>query len=159
MKATTFEEILVKGKPLPVSVAPVPPPFGLLDSGFVVSRTSHRRAPPNVVGPASVTKRVAFCESPVPLLTMAPAPFTPVPCAVIGSALLVIAIQVVLQVLIGCLGFDADWPAAPGSFVASLLLGAAAFAALGLALSAAVKSAVPAKRPRKRLDRVVRRSW
>jgi ABC-2 type transport system permease protein len=61
--------------------------------------------------------------------------------AVIASTLLVIAIQVVLQLLIGGFALDAGWPAAPGSFVAALLIGAAAFAALGLALSAVVKSA------------------
>jgi ABC-2 type transport system permease protein len=71
---------------------------------------------------------------------------TPMPpavyiAAVIGSTVLVIALEVVAQVLIGRFLLDAAWPASAGSLVAALVLGAAAFAALGLAITGAVKSA------------------
>jgi ABC-2 type transport system permease protein len=61
--------------------------------------------------------------------------------AVIGSLLIVIALQAALQVLIGYFLLDADWPASPGSFVAVLALGAASFAALGLAITTVVRTA------------------
>ena len=61
--------------------------------------------------------------------------------AVIGSLLIDIALQAVLQVLIGYFLLDADWPASPGSFVAVLALGAASFAALGLAITTVVRTA------------------
>jgi ABC-2 type transport system permease protein len=52
----------------------------------------------------------------------------------------VIALQAAAQVLIGRFVLDADWPASPGSFVVALVLGAAAFAALGLAITTVVRS-------------------
>jgi ABC-2 type transport system permease protein len=61
--------------------------------------------------------------------------------AVIGSEVIVIALQVVAQLLVGRLLFDADWPRAPGSFALAVALGAAALAALGVAVTAAVRSA------------------
>ena len=61
--------------------------------------------------------------------------------AVVTSTLVVIALQVVAQVLVGRFLLDASWPAAPGSFVLALLVGAVAFAALGLAVTAVVRSA------------------
>jgi ABC-2 type transport system permease protein len=61
--------------------------------------------------------------------------------AVIGSMVIVIALQVVAQVLIGRFLLDAAWPASPGSFVVVILLGAAAFAALGLAVTTIVRTA------------------
>jgi ABC-2 type transport system permease protein len=61
--------------------------------------------------------------------------------AVIGSLLIVIALQAALQVLIGYFLLDADWPASPASFVAVLALGAASFAALGLAITTVVRTA------------------
>ena len=71
---------------------------------------------------------------------------TPLPPAVylaamIASTLIVIALEAVAQVAIGHFLLDAAWPAAPGSLVAALLLGATVFAALGLALTAVVRSA------------------
>src|SRR6185295_3642162 len=84
MKATMLEETLLSVTPLPARNAPVPPPPGL-DAG-AGSRISHRRAPPNVVDPVKVTNRNALVLSPGPLFTMAPAPPTPAPLAVIGSA-------------------------------------------------------------------------
>jgi ABC-2 type transport system permease protein len=71
---------------------------------------------------------------------------TPLPpatylAAVIGSIVIVIALQVVAQLLIGVFLLDADWPAAPGSFAFAILLGAAAFAALGIAVTALVRTA------------------
>ena len=61
--------------------------------------------------------------------------------AVIASTVIVIALQVVAQLLIGRYLLDADWPSAPGSFAAALLFGAAAFAALGIAITVFVRSA------------------
>ena len=70
---------------------------------------------------------------------------TPLPAAAylaaaVASTLVVIAIQTVVQILIGRYLIDASLPAAPGAFAVALLLGAAAFAALGLAMTAAVRS-------------------
>jgi ABC-2 type transport system permease protein len=71
---------------------------------------------------------------------------TPLPpaiylAAVIGSTLIVIALETIAQILLGRYVLDAHWPASPFSFAIALLLGAAAFAALGLAITAAVRSA------------------
>jgi ABC-2 type transport system permease protein len=60
--------------------------------------------------------------------------------AVISSMVIVIALQAVAQVLIGRFLLDAAWPASPGSFVVVVAVGAAAFAALGLAVTTIVKS-------------------
>lgn len=70
---------------------------------------------------------------------------TPLPAwvylgAVIGSTLLVIALEVAAQLLIGRLLLDADLPD-PAPFVAAVLLGTVTFAALGLALTGVVRSA------------------
>ena len=67
IKAMTFVETLVRSLLLPIKKAPTPP-FGL-EAGLG-SRTSHRVAPPKVVGPVSVTKRVAVVLSVGPLLTI-----------------------------------------------------------------------------------------
>jgi ABC-2 type transport system permease protein len=61
--------------------------------------------------------------------------------AVIGSTVVVVALQVVVQILIGRFVLDAHWPESPLSFSAAILLGAAAFAALGLAVSALIRTA------------------
>jgi ABC-2 type transport system permease protein len=61
--------------------------------------------------------------------------------AVIGSMVIVIALQVVAQLLIGRYVLDADWPSAPGAFAFAILFGAAAFAALGVAITIVVRSA------------------
>jgi ABC-2 type transport system permease protein len=71
---------------------------------------------------------------------------TPMPpavylAAVIASVLVVISIEVTAQVLIGRFLLDADWPASALALVGSVALGAASFAALGLAISGLVKSA------------------
>lgn len=71
---------------------------------------------------------------------------TPLPsvvylAAVIVSELIVIAIQVVAQILIGRFLLDAGWPASVGGLIVALLLGAVAFASLGLAVTALVRSA------------------
>jgi ABC-2 type transport system permease protein len=71
---------------------------------------------------------------------------TPLPAsvylsAVIASTLVVIALQVVLQLLVGRFLLDADLPQAPVSFVGAVILGVAAFAALGLAISGVVRNA------------------
>jgi ABC-2 type transport system permease protein len=60
--------------------------------------------------------------------------------AVITSMVIVIALQAVAQVLIAGLLLDAAWPASPASFVIVLVIGAAAFAALGLAVTTIVKT-------------------
>ncbi len=61
--------------------------------------------------------------------------------AVIGSEMIVIGLQVIAQLLIGRYLLDAEWPAAPGSFAFAVLLGAAAFSALGLAITTVVRTA------------------
>jgi ABC-2 type transport system permease protein len=61
--------------------------------------------------------------------------------AVIVSMVTVIALQATAQVLIGHFLLDADWPASPASFVVVLLIGTAAFAALGLAVTTVVRTA------------------
>jgi ABC-2 type transport system permease protein len=60
--------------------------------------------------------------------------------AVIASMVIVIALQAAAQVLIGRFLLDADWPASPASFVAVLVIGAASFAALGLAVTTVVRT-------------------
>jgi ABC-2 type transport system permease protein len=71
---------------------------------------------------------------------------TPLPTAIylgalIASTLVVIALSACAQLLVGRVLLDAHLPAAPGSFALALLLGAVAFAALGLAFTGAVRSA------------------
>lgn len=61
--------------------------------------------------------------------------------AVIASTVIVIALQVLAQVLIGRFVLDAEAPEAVGSVAAAVALGAAAFAALGLAITGFVRSA------------------
>jgi ABC-2 type transport system permease protein len=61
--------------------------------------------------------------------------------AVIASMVIVIALQVVAQLLIGRYLFDADWPEAPGSFALTVAIGSASFAALGVAVTTVVRSA------------------
>jgi ABC-2 type transport system permease protein len=60
--------------------------------------------------------------------------------AVIASTVIVIALQAAAQVLIGRFLLEADWPASPASFVAVLVIGAASFAALGLAVTTLVRT-------------------
>jgi ABC-2 type transport system permease protein len=61
--------------------------------------------------------------------------------AVIGSTVLVIAVQVIAQLLLGVYLLDADWPEQPGLFAFAILVGAAAFAALGITITALVRTA------------------
>ena len=60
--------------------------------------------------------------------------------AVIASTVTVIALQVVAQLLLGVYLLDADWPERPGPLVVAILLGAAAFAALGIAVTTLVRT-------------------
>ncbi len=71
---------------------------------------------------------------------------TPLPPAlyfasVLASTLLVFAVQAVALVTLGKLLFDAEIPSRLGSLAFTLLLGAAAFAALGVALASLIRSA------------------
>ncbi len=61
--------------------------------------------------------------------------------AVIGSTVFVIALEVVAQLLLGIYVLDADWPERPLQLTFVILLGAAAFAALGIAITTAVRTA------------------
>jgi ABC-2 type transport system permease protein len=61
--------------------------------------------------------------------------------AVIGSTVLVIALQVLAQLLLGVYLLDADWPERPGLLAFAIVVGAAAFAALGVAITVAVRTA------------------
>lgn len=70
---------------------------------------------------------------------------TPLPpatylAATIASTLIAIALQTVAQLAIGRYALGAALPQAPASFALALLVGAASFAALGLAVTAAVRS-------------------
>ena len=60
--------------------------------------------------------------------------------AVIASTVTVIALQVVAQLLLGVYLLDADWPERPAPLVVAILLGAAAFAALGIAVTTLVRT-------------------
>jgi ABC-2 type transport system permease protein len=60
--------------------------------------------------------------------------------AVIASTVIVIALQVVAQLLLGVFLLDADWPGRPAPLVVAILLGAAAFAALGIAVTTLVRT-------------------
>jgi ABC-2 type transport system permease protein len=60
--------------------------------------------------------------------------------AVIASIVIVIALQAAAQVLIGRFLLDAGQSASPASFVAVLVIGAASFAALGLAVTTLVRT-------------------
>jgi ABC-2 type transport system permease protein len=61
--------------------------------------------------------------------------------AVIASELIVIAIEAVAMILIGHFLLDAGLPQAPGGLAVAVVLGAATFAALGLAVTGLVRSA------------------
>jgi ABC-2 type transport system permease protein len=70
---------------------------------------------------------------------------TPLPggvylAATIVSMLVTIAIMTVAQLVIGRYVIDADLPSSWPAFIVALLLGAATFSALGLAMTAAVRS-------------------
>jgi ABC-2 type transport system permease protein len=71
---------------------------------------------------------------------------TPLPpatyiAAVLGSTLIVFALQTALLVVLGRVLFSVPFPSLWLSLVLTCLLGAAAFAAMGLAITAAVRSA------------------
>lgn len=61
--------------------------------------------------------------------------------AVIGSTVVVITLQVAAQLLLGVYLLDADWPERPLPFAFAILTGAAAFAALGIAVTTIVRTA------------------
>jgi ABC-2 type transport system permease protein len=61
--------------------------------------------------------------------------------AVIGSTVIVIGLQVVAQLLLGVFALDAEWPERPALLVFAILTGAAAFAALGIAITTVVRTA------------------
>jgi ABC-2 type transport system permease protein len=61
--------------------------------------------------------------------------------AVIGSTLVVIGLEVIAQLLLGVYVLGAEWPDQPAVFGAAILIGTAAFAALGIAVTTAVKTA------------------
>jgi ABC-2 type transport system permease protein len=71
---------------------------------------------------------------------------TPLPtetflASVIGSTLVVIALGALAQVVVGRFVVDAGWPERPAELALALLVGAACFAALGLALTGVIRSA------------------
>ena len=70
---------------------------------------------------------------------------TPMPtpaylAAVIGSAFVVVGIQLIGLLLLGRYVVDAEWPSSPGVLVGAVLLGTAVFAALGLAITTPIRS-------------------
>jgi ABC-2 type transport system permease protein len=71
---------------------------------------------------------------------------TPLPpvtymCAVLGSTVIVFAIQTVIIIVLGHVLYDVGWPGQPVSLLLTLALGAACFAALGLAITGFVRTA------------------
>lgn len=60
--------------------------------------------------------------------------------ALIASTLAVMALETIAQLLVGRFLLDAGWPTSPLSFALTIVLGVAAFAALGLAVTGFVKS-------------------
>jgi ABC-2 type transport system permease protein len=71
---------------------------------------------------------------------------TPLPtgvylAATVASTLVVIALQVAAQLVVGLAVLDAERPSAPLGFLVALVVGAAVFAALGLAVTGLVRSA------------------
>lgn len=101
--------------------------------GFGVVATAYAGLAINVVirRESGVLKRVR--GTPLPPSTYL--------AATIVSTLVVIAIEVAIQLLIGRFVIDAGWPAELGGLVVALLLGAVSFAALGLATTGLVRSA------------------
>jgi ABC-2 type transport system permease protein len=74
-------------------------------------------------------------------LRATPLPASTYLAAVLGSIVLVFALEAVLMIAIGRLAFDTTLPERPVSLALALLLGAVAFAALGVGLSGLVRSA------------------
>jgi ABC-2 type transport system permease protein len=74
-------------------------------------------------------------------LRATPLPASTYLAAVLGSIVLVFALEAVLMIAIGRLAFDTALPERPVSLALALLLGAVAFAALGVGLSGLVRSA------------------
>ena len=71
---------------------------------------------------------------------------TPLPgwlylACLLGSNLIVFAIQSLGVVVLAVLVYDADWPGRPLSLVAALLIGAAGFTGLGVGAAALIRSA------------------
>jgi ABC-2 type transport system permease protein len=73
-------------------------------------------------------------------LRATPAPAAAYLSATVVSMLIVFALQIVGLGLLGLVFYDAELPAAVGSFVASLALGAVAFTAMGIAGAAVIRS-------------------
>jgi ABC-2 type transport system permease protein len=59
----------------------------------------------------------------------------------LGSNLIVFAIQAIGVVVLAVIAYDADWPGRPLSLAAALLIGALCFAGLGLGAAALIRSA------------------
>ena len=74
-------------------------------------------------------------------LRATPLPASTYLAAVLGSIVLVFALEAVLMIAIGRLAFDTALPERPVSLALALLLGAVAFAALGVGLSGLIRSA------------------
>jgi ABC-2 type transport system permease protein len=79
---------------------------------------------------SGVLKRVRGTPLPTPIYLS----------AVIVSTLVVLAILVTLQLLIGHFMLDAAWPVSPVALAVVVLIGSAVFAVLGLALTGGVRS-------------------
>jgi ABC-2 type transport system permease protein len=74
-------------------------------------------------------------------LRATPLPTTTYLAATLASTFLVFALQVVCLLVLGSLAYDTPFPRAAGSFVASIAVGAAVFAALGVATASLIRSA------------------
>jgi len=71
----------------------------------------------------------------------APLPPATYVAALLASTLIVFALQTVVLFLLGRALYGTPFPSAAGSFIAAIVIGAAAFAALGTATAAVIRSA------------------
>ena len=104
--------------------------IGLLGYGVAANASPGSRSRSSSAGGRATEARARDAARPGPYLT-----------AVIGSTVVVIALQVIAQLLLGVYALDADWPDRPLFFAFAILLGAAAFAALGIAITTVVRTA------------------
>jgi ABC-2 type transport system permease protein len=104
---------------------------GLLGYGVVSTAFASLAISLVIRREAGVLKRIRGTPLPTPVYL----------AALVTSTLIVVALEVVAQILVGRFVLDADWPQAPGSLVLALALGSLSFAALGLALTGMIRSA------------------
>ncbi|HUH14423.1 MAG TPA: ABC transporter permease [Gaiellaceae bacterium] len=123
--ASVFGDGTVEGQPAATYLV-----AGLL--GYAVANTA--------LGGLAITLVIRREYGMLKRLRATPLPASTYLTAVLLSNLAVLALQAVAVSALGILLYDAELPAEPLSFVLSLLLGAVAFAGLGLAVTALIRS-------------------